>query len=499
MELTKATLGTAGIVGGASIFALAAAGWNYVKSGFRYVSSIIISDTEINKQAAEAVISFSMKNKMKSPFGIKKYAGINSYVHPHRTNEVVGFQTLDGTNIGFIKYKGRYALLSNTDLNSVKLKAIRGTFDIEGFIIAAIDYRNKVVKNVKEMNPDNKIQRKDRFKIVRIGHVDMKTDYNQKSQGEPPDLAASPSRSNGEIIELVSAGVFKLLNWKLEDLVAQPEEGQTPFTGYPFPKEVHDSIKYIDCWMKNEPWFRCRSIPYKTGILLAGNPGSGKSTLAKAIGLSFNLPVYAFDLNGMTNEELTNKWDSPVLNNTPCIVLIEDIDNIFHGREYVGASSANSTHLTFDCLLNCISGIKQSDGVLLIITTNHIEKVDPALGIPNENGVSSRPGRIDKVIHLGLMQKEQRLQLANHILSDFPELIDNIVNEGEGETAAQFQHRCAKIALAKFWDNQDKFSNKEIPKYVEAVHIIPPPPANDIEITSTDVGNSPYPLLKVKI
>ena len=145
-----------------------------------------------------------------------------------------------------------------------------------------------------------------------------------------------------------------------------------------------------------------------------------------------------------------------------------------HGREYVGASSANSTHLTFDCLLNCISGIKQSDGVILIITTNHIEHIDPALGIPNEHGISSRPGRIDKVIHLGLMEKEQRLQLANHILSDFPELVDNIVSEGEGETAAQFQHRCAGIALAKFWENQHKFTGNEIPRYVEAVHIDKP-------------------------
>ena len=66
--------------GGAGIFALIATGWQYIKSGFRYVSSIIISDTEINKNAASAVMSYSMKNKMKSPFGIKRYAGINSYV-----------------------------------------------------------------------------------------------------------------------------------------------------------------------------------------------------------------------------------------------------------------------------------------------------------------------------------------------------------------------------------------------------------------------------------
>jgi len=456
MELTTATLGTAGIVGGASIFALATAGWNYVKSGFRYVSSIIISDTDINKHASFAVISYSMKNKMKSPFGIKKYAGINSYVHPNRNNEIVGFQTLDGNNIGIVKYKGRYALISSTSLDNVKLRAIRGWFDIEGFIVSAIEYHNKTTKNVKELNPDNKIQRKDRFKIVRIGHVDTKTEYNQKSQNEPTDHATSPVRSNGEIIELVSQGVFRLLKWDLKDLIAQPEEGQTPFTGYPFPKEVHDSIKYIDCWMKNEQWFRSRSIPHRTGILLAGKPGGGKSTLVKAIGMTYNLPIFCIDLNGMTNEELCSAWDDRILSNTPCIVLIEDIDNIFHGREYVGASSANSTHLTFDCLLNCISGVKQADGVLLMITTNNIKHIDEAIGLPNtKTGVSSRPGRIDRIIELGNMAKEQRLILANFIMSDCPELIDKTVEDGEGETPAQFQARCGNIALQKFWDMQN--------------------------------------------
>jgi SpoVK/Ycf46/Vps4 family AAA+-type ATPase len=162
-----------------------------------------------------------------------------------------------------------------------------------------------------------------------------------------------------------------------------------------------------------------------------------------------------------------------MMNSTPCIALIEDIDNVYHGREYVGAKTMGRPNVSFDCLLNCISGVKAADGVFLIVTTNHVDKLDPAIGIPDSNGKSTRPGRIDKALMLGLMAKAQRLLLAKHILSDFPELVEQTVADGEGETAAQFQARCAAIALEKFWKEGKKLSN-ETPQYVEAVRISPP-------------------------
>ena len=45
------------------------------------------------------------------------------------------------------------------------------------------------------------------------------------------------------------------------------------------------------------------------------------------------------------------------------------------------------------CLLNILDGLSCKSGIIIFITTNHIEKLDPAL---------IRPGRIDCVIELGL-------------------------------------------------------------------------------------------------
>ncbi len=267
----------------------------------------------------------------------------------------------------------------------------------------------------------------------------------------------------------------------------KPEEGQSPFTGYPFPDEVGEAIKELQCWLANEKWFRSKSIPWRRGWLLYGPPGTGKSTLVRALGMFFDLPVYIFDLSSMTNNDFVRSWDQ-MMSNTPCIALVEDMDAVFNGREYVGSMTQGVAHLTYDCILNCISGVKAADGVFLVVTTNHVDKMDVALGIPNREGKSTRPGRIDKAIHLGNMAEPQRRLLARHILSDYPELVEETVKLGDGETAAQFQARCAQLALSKFWTDE-KFRNKTI----EVVHIgnrksgeeefaayfeTPPPPTN---------------------
>lgn len=78
------------------------------------------------------------------------------------------------------------------------------------------------------------------------------------------------------------------------------------------------------------------------------------------------------------------------------IALIEDIDGVFHGRQNVlRGESGQGSRLTFDCVLNCLSGVQTADGVFTVITTNHLELVDPALGRPMASGDASRPGRLD--------------------------------------------------------------------------------------------------------
>jgi SpoVK/Ycf46/Vps4 family AAA+-type ATPase len=197
------------------------------------------------------------------------------------------------------------------------------------------------------------------------------------------------------------------------------------------------------------------------------------------------MPIFVYNLSEMTNFELMKAW-SEMQANVPCVALIEDIDNVFHGRENVVKGRLGSILLprkkkdkggddddesrslglvSFDCLLNCLDGVERSDGVFTIITTNDISKVDAALGQPRVlpdgtvDFISTRPGRIDKAIELTYMENADKRRMARRILGEYEEeyraALDFIERFPDlPETPAQFQERCAQLALARFWEDQ---------------------------------------------
>jgi len=97
--------------------------------------------------------------------------------------------------------------------------------------------------------------------------------------------------------------------------------------------------------------------------------------------------------------------------------------------------------------LNVIDGIQNSDGVFLVVTTNHPEKVCEALGV-STLGVSSRPGRVDRIIEMPLLEdigdkeKIARRLLKGIDIEHWHDLLDSRI-----ETGAQFQERCVRRAV----------------------------------------------------
>eukprot|EP01111_Echinosteliopsis_oligospora_P002237 TRINITY_DN1326_c0_g3_i1.p2 TRINITY_DN1326_c0_g3~~TRINITY_DN1326_c0_g3_i1.p2 ORF type:complete len:167 (-),score=47.37 TRINITY_DN1326_c0_g3_i1:94-594(-) len=68
------------------------------------------------------------------------------------------------------------------------------------------------------------------------------------------------------------------------------------------------------------------------------------------------------------------------------IVVLEDVDAVFTKRK---KSDESYTKVTFSGLLNALDGVCSADGRIIFMTTNHLEKLSPAL---------IRPGRIDRKI-----------------------------------------------------------------------------------------------------
>jgi SpoVK/Ycf46/Vps4 family AAA+-type ATPase len=133
--------------------------------------------------------------------------------------------------------------------------------------------------------------------------------------------------------------------------------------------------------------------------------------------------------------------------------------------------------LTFDALLNCLSGIESADGVFKVATTNNIGELDSALGVPSvgegQSTISTRPGRFDRALELPALDDSGRRKIAARILGDCPWCIGDIVAAGTGDTGAQFVERCSQAALAEHWQTAPASTSDEAIDSALKLHYCP--------------------------
>jgi len=184
-------------------------------------------------------------------------------------------------------------------------------------------------------------------------------------------------------------------------------------------------------FLKSEKWYADRGIPFRRGYLLHGVPGSGKSSLIHAIAGELALDIYVVSLSSSWINDATL---TALMGRVParCIVLLEDLDAAFtrstsRDTQSTGAPTADKKDeskdnndsnnkdaekkqedintLSLSGLLNALDGVAASEGRILFATTNHLERLDPAL---------SRPGRMDVWIEFKNSTKWQCEQLFNN-------------------------------------------------------------------------------------
>jgi len=209
-------------------------------------------------------------------------------------------------------------------------------------------------------------------------------------------------------------------------------------------------------WMKMRDWYIERGIPWRKGVLAHGRGGTGKSSLARVIAKELGIPIYRYFLSTLSDHEFVDAWKSM---NKPCVALLEDFDSVFDGRE----STTEHKALSFDVVLNTLSGVGDSSGVILYVTTNRLDKIDPAMGVPDEDaegGMSTRPGRIDQILEINHMSQENRRKMVAHILRDWPDLIDVTYQKAaHGDiTPSQLQEMCIQAALKRLSQDERRLA-----------------------------------------
>lgn len=438
------------LLAGGFVVGLVAAFWSKLKGLAARLTSYLVVRFEAEHDVSKAVLFYAWKNFKRSPYGRRRYRSFHEFVRPNRRYESVGFETVGDAPLVF--WKGWRPFVLNLRSGDDKHAAVnlpaggsyqltvtflRGTFDQDAVVAEALKAYNDAHHSHKEEDCS-------RFRVVRMTGVRGRKG-DAFGQAAPAAGAPQVALSRGDVDNRNE----RILTWQKSDLgMIVPDD---PMAAVATTPEMDDLVRDARRWLASKAWFEEKRIPWRMGVLCHGRPGSGKSTLIRALAQTLDLPVYAYDLATYDNSQLTQAWQT-MLGSAPCVALLEDIDAVFHGRENV-TNGEDGDGVTFDCLLNLISGVGDASGVLVVVTTNRIEYLDDALGKPDPDraGVSTRPGRVDRVVEFPDLSEAGRRAIAGRILADCPAEIDPLVERCAGYSGAQFEDACARVALNHYW------------------------------------------------
>jgi hypothetical protein len=226
------------------------------------------------------------------------------------------------------------------------------------------------------------------------------------------------------------------------------------------PKEKEDLLALLDWWQGSKEMHSKYGLAWKLTILMYGPPGTGKTSLAQAIAkyLNYDLALLRIDPSKMV--EVKDKI-SRASKNT--VILIEDIDRavVVPGTEKkeeaspavcspsrgpisedMGRVQEKATPAQaipgIELLMNALDGVTSPDGVVVLMSTNHLEKLDPAL---------IRPGRVNKKIYLGLFDWERAKEMGS--LFDIDEEFVKSLGKEVWTVPAELQLRLMQEVIRK--------------------------------------------------
>lgn len=184
------------------------------------------------------------------------------------------------------------------------------------------------------------------------------------------------------------------------------------------------------------------------GVILYGAPGTGKTLLAKAVANQTSATFLR-----IVGSELIQKYlgDGPRLvrqlfqtaaEHAPAIVFIDEIDAIGTKRYESSSGGEREIQRTMLELLNQLDGFDDRGDVKVIMATNKIDTLDPAL---------IRPGRIDRKILFENPDQNTKRKIFNLHTSKMslaPDVdIDEFVTQKDDLSGADVRAICSEAGL----------------------------------------------------
>jgi 26S proteasome regulatory subunit T6 len=206
--------------------------------------------------------------------------------------------------------------------------------------------------------------------------------------------------------------LHKILPNKVDPLVSLMKVEKVPDSTYEMigglDKQIREIKEVIELPIKHPEIFESLGIAQPKGVLLYGPPGTGKTLLARAVAHHTDCTFIR-----VSGSELVQKYIGEgsrmvrelfvmAREHAPSIIFMDEIDSIGSTRLEGGSGGDSEVQRTMLELLNQLDGFESTKNIKVLMATNRIDILDPAL---------LRPGRIDRKIEFPNPNENARLDI----------------------------------------------------------------------------------------
>merc|ERR1711983_287765 len=227
-------------------------------------------------------------------------------------------------------------------------------------------------------------------------------------------------------------------------------------------QQIQEIKESVELPLTHPEYYEEMGIKPPKGVILYGPPGTGKTLLAKAVANATSATFLR-----VVGSELIQKYlgDGPKLvrelfrvanENSPAIVFIDEIDAVGTKRYDSQSGGEREIQRTMLELLNQMDGFDAMSEVKVIMATNRIETLDPAL---------IRPGRIDRKIEFPLPDEKTKRRIfgihtGRMTLSDDVNLEEFVLSKDD-LSGADIKAVCTEAGLLALRERRMKVVHKD--------------------------------------
>merc|ERR1711872_617120 len=235
-------------------------------------------------------------------------------------------------------------------------------------------------------------------------------------------------------------------------------------------KQIQEIKESVELPLTHPELYEEMGIKPPKGVILYGSPGTGKTLLAKAVANQTSATFLR-----VVGSELIQKYlgDGPKLvrelfrvaeEHSPSIVFIDEIDAVGTKRYDSNSGGEREIQRTMLELLNQLDGFDSRGDVKVIMATNRIETLDPAL---------IRPGRIDRKIEFPLPDEKTKRRIfqihtSRMTLADDVNL-EEMIMQKDDLSGADIKAVCTEAGLMALRERRMKVTNEDFKKSKENV------------------------------